>query len=383
MFSNFSLDKLTTTLTSAAAQVEESLKANALLPTEGPSALSFQKASRMLQERVGVVAPEDISKLPESYTALERRSDALVRVLRRLLLVTKTYEIEGYDYPPNLSESLNDWWTQQPADAQSEEKKKKVQFSKSFAAAIAKSAYESEEHLKALRAPVNGKAAAAAAEATAEDETEEPADEAEEEEEDEDLAHLIEVFGAWSKVFQDIDASKVQLDSVMIKEFNARAEKMVDGDYKEVTKLRAKVEDSRLEFDTVRHDVKVKEARAQAEKKDEKPKSEEKTETKTEEKDEKTAEAKDEKTTEAKDEKKDVDAETESEDYKLLEKLEDEFVSNTTAAAERMMEFASNSEVIQLVKLFQQAQLDYYKKCTAELEKNMAFLNTFDVEDNE
>ena len=377
MFSNFSLDKLTTTLTSAAAQVEESLKANALLPTEGPSALSFQKASRMLQERVGVVAPEDISKLPESYTALERRSDALVRVLRRLLLVTKTYEIEGYDYPPNLSESLNDWWTQQPADAQSEEKKKKVQFSKSFAAAIAKSAYESEEQLKALRAPVKGKAAAAAAEAAAEDETEEPADEAEEEEEDEDLAHLIEVFEAWSKVFQDIDASKVQLDSVMIKEFNARAEKMVDGDYKEVTKLRAKVEDSRLEFDTVRHDVKVKEARAQAEKKDEKPKAEEKTEEKGEAK----TEAKDEAKTETK--KDNADAETESEDYKLLEKLEDEFVSNTTAAAERMMEFASNSEVIQLVKLFQQAQLDYYKKCTAELEKNMAFLNTFDVEDNE
>ena len=370
MFANFSLDKLTNTITSAAQQVEESLKANPLLSAEGPSALSFQKASRMLQERVGAISPEDISKLPESYTSLEKRTDTLVKILRRVVLVTKTYEIDGYDYPPNLTESLNDWWTQQPG----QDSKEKVQFSKSFAAAIAKSAYESEEQLKALRAP-KGKHTA-----TAEDETEEPADEAEEEEEDEDLTHLIEVFESWYKVFQSIDESKVTMDTAMIKEFNVKAEKMSEGDYKDVMKLRAKVEESRLEFDTVRHDVKVKEQQQQQQKQAVKPEvpAPVAKEDATAEKEDATAK-KDE--TPAK--KETVLAETEREDYNLLEKLEDEFVSNTTEAAERMMEFASNSEIIQLVKLFQQTQLDYYKKCTEELEKNMKFLNTFNVEDEE
>ena len=27
-----------------------------------------------------------------------------------MLVVTKTFEVEGYDYPPNLSESISDWW---------------------------------------------------------------------------------------------------------------------------------------------------------------------------------------------------------------------------------------------------------------------------------
>jgi len=66
----------------------------------------------------------------------------------------------------------------------------------------------------------------------------------------------------------------------------------------------------------------------------------------------------------------------------LLEKLEDEFVSNTTEAAEGMMEFTNNTEIIKLIKLFQQTQLNYYKKCTEELEKNMKFLDEFEVDES-
>lgn len=376
MFSNFSLDKLTTSINAAAQQVEESLKNNTYLPTDVSNTLSFKKTSRFFQEKVGTISEQEISKLPESYTSLERKTDQLVKILKRIIIVTKTYEIDGYDYPPNLTESLNDWWSQQPMDKQTD-----LQFSKSFASAISKSAYESEELLKVLNKK-NTKTT------LKQDETEEPADEAEEEEEDEEITNLIEIFNSWCKCFQNIDKNKINMDAVMIKEFNVKLEKMIQEDYKNVMTLRNKVNDSRLEFDTVRHEVKIKDEateKAKAQATTETPvkteetktddKNDEHTETKTEKTETKTAEKSTEDTTAT------TDDPTETEDYKLLEKLEDEFVSNTTEAAEGMMEFTNNVEIIKLIKLFQKTQLDYYKKCTEELEKSIKYLDEFDTEE--
>ena len=53
----------------------------------------------------------DISKLPPQYQFLEKKSDSLEKVCKRILLVSKTFEVEGYDYPPNLTESISDWWS--------------------------------------------------------------------------------------------------------------------------------------------------------------------------------------------------------------------------------------------------------------------------------
>lgn len=376
MFKNFSLDKLTNSITTAAQQVEESLKNNSILPTDVPSKLSLKKTSRFFQEKVGTISEQDISKLPESYTSLEKKTDQLVKILKKIIIVTKTYEIDGYDYPPNLPESLNDWWSQQPSD-----KKTKFQFSKSFASAISKSAYDSKELLETLNKP-------SSATNNAENETEEPADEEEEEEEDEDLQNLIKVFDLWFKSFQNIDKFKSDMDTTMIKEFNTKVEKMIQIDYKNIMKLRAKVEDSRLEFDTVRHDVKVKEqekAKADAKKiiaTDQKEETRNKEEKK--EEDEDKSENKEEKGTSAKNEetKNTNEDSLDDEDDKLLEKLEDEFVTSTTRAAETMLEFTDNSDIISLVKLFQKTQLDYYKKCSEELEKSLNFLNEFETEES-
>lgn len=378
MFSNFSLDKLTTSINAAAQQVEESLKNNTYLPTDVSNTLSFKKTSRFFQEKVGTISEHEISKLPESYTSLERKTDQLVKILKRIIIVTKTYEIDGYDYPPNLTESLNDWWSQQPMNKQTE-----LQFSKSFASAISKSAYESEELLKSL----NKKNPKTTATTTKQDETEEPEDEAEEEEDDEEINNLIEIFNSWCQCFQNIDNNKINMDSIMIKEFNIKLEKMIQEDYKNVMTLRNKVNDSRLEFDTVRHDVKIREEAAEKAKAEAKATA---TTTKTEAKAEETKsdDKVEKKTTEGKTEEKPAaetneaaEDSTESEDYKLLEKLEDAFVSNTTEAAEGMMEFTNNVEIIKLIKLFQKTQLDYYKKCTEELEKNIKYLDEFDTEE--
>lgn len=377
MFSNFSLDKLTTSINAAAQQVEESLKNNTYLPTDVSNTLSFKKTSRFFQEKVGTISEHEISKLPESYTSLEKKTDQLVKILKRIIIVTKTYEIDGYDYPPNLTESLNDWWSQQPIG-----KADDLQFSKSFASAISKSAYESEELLKSLNKKIPKTT-------IKQDETEEPDDEAEEEEEDEEIINLIEIFNSWCKCFQNIDKNKINMDTIMIKEFNVKLEKMIQEDYKNVMTLRNKVNDSRLEFDTVRHDVKIREEAAEKVKvqadtttstaaaaetltKAEETKVDDKADKKTEDK---TEEKPAEEITTA------TDDSTETEDYKLLEKLEDVFVSNTTEAAEGMMEFTNNVEIIKLIKLFQKTQLDYYKRCTEELEKNIKYLDEFDTEE--
>ncbi|SMN17800.1 similar to Saccharomyces cerevisiae YPR148C Protein of unknown function that may interact with ribosomes, based on co-purification experiments [Maudiozyma saulgeensis] len=375
MFANFSLDKLTTSISTAAQQVEESLKNNSYLPSEVSNNLTFKKTSRFFQEKVGTISEQEISKLPESYTSLEKKTDQLVKILKRIIIVTKTYEIDGYDYPPNLTESLNDWWSSQQQQQTSE--KQDLQFSKSFASAISKSAYESEELLKSLR---KSKTVTKKSNDNNEDETEETADEVEEEEEDDEINNLIEIFNSWCKCFQEIDKNKINMDSIMIKEFNVNLEKMIQVDYKNVMTLRNKVNDSRLEFDTIRHDIKTKEASASAA-------AEQQATTKTSSSDETQKEQEDSKkepTESKKESDKTAEEEdpTESEDYKLLEKLEDEFVSNTTEAAEGMMEFTNNAEIIKLIKLFQKTQLDYYKKCTEELEKNMKLLDEFDIADS-
>jgi len=258
MFSNFSLDKLTTSISTAAQQVEESLKNNSYLPTEVSNTLSFKKTSRFFQEKVGTISEHEISKLPESYIGLEQKTDQLVKILKRIIIVTKTFEIDGYDYPPNLTESLNDWWSsqQQPAT-----EKQDLQFSKSFASAISKAAYESEELLKHLHQSKNTKKQK---NNETQDETEEPADEVEEEDDDEEINNLIEIFDSWCKCFQEVDKNKIDMDSTMIKDFNVKLEKMIQVDYKNAMTLRNKVNDSRLEFDAIRHDIKTKEDAAAA-----------------------------------------------------------------------------------------------------------------------
>ncbi|KAG5367925.1 Protein GVP36 [Yarrowia sp. C11] len=76
---------------------------NSLSTTFSPWA---KRTQRMVQEKLGNV--EDVTELPQEYLELEARVDALKIVHQKLLAVTSNYENEGYDYPPNLRESLTD-----------------------------------------------------------------------------------------------------------------------------------------------------------------------------------------------------------------------------------------------------------------------------------
>ncbi|RMZ79247.1 hypothetical protein DV737_g3513, partial [Chaetothyriales sp. CBS 132003] len=65
-----------------------------------------QRSQQYLKESFGKA--DDKTQLPIEYTELEKRVDALKTVHQKLLEVTKQYNNEGYDYPPNLRESFQD-----------------------------------------------------------------------------------------------------------------------------------------------------------------------------------------------------------------------------------------------------------------------------------
>lgn len=112
-FSGFSLNKITDSIATAAHKTQDTLNnalANANVNLNDPQTrLSIKSRTRFVQESLGTVS--DISKLPPQYQFLEKKSDSLEKVCKRILLVSKTFEVEGYDYPPNLTESISDWWS--------------------------------------------------------------------------------------------------------------------------------------------------------------------------------------------------------------------------------------------------------------------------------
>jgi len=65
-----------------------------------------QRLVREWQERLGQA--DDITELPPDYLELEKQCDALKTSHQKMLSVTSNYANEGYDYPPNLRESIVD-----------------------------------------------------------------------------------------------------------------------------------------------------------------------------------------------------------------------------------------------------------------------------------
>ncbi|PPR04629.1 hypothetical protein CVT26_015008 [Gymnopilus dilepis] len=60
------------------------------------------------RERLGQVAPDEITELPQEYKDLEARVDALRAAHISLLKIAKVYESESYDYPTQIQESISE-----------------------------------------------------------------------------------------------------------------------------------------------------------------------------------------------------------------------------------------------------------------------------------
>ncbi|KIJ67253.1 hypothetical protein HYDPIDRAFT_107996 [Hydnomerulius pinastri MD-312] len=74
-------------------------------------AKGFNSSVQATRERLGQVAPEEITELPQEYKDLEARVDALRQAHLALLKITKAYETESYDYPVQIQESITEMST--------------------------------------------------------------------------------------------------------------------------------------------------------------------------------------------------------------------------------------------------------------------------------
>jgi hypothetical protein len=93
----------------------KSLQANIASLNIGQSANKFARgfnsSVQATRERLGQVAPDEITELPQEYKDLEARVDALRQAHLSLLKITKVYEAETYDYPTAVQESITELGT--------------------------------------------------------------------------------------------------------------------------------------------------------------------------------------------------------------------------------------------------------------------------------
>ncbi|KAI0259480.1 BAR domain-containing family protein [Gloeopeniophorella convolvens] len=69
-------------------------------------AKGFNSSVQATKERLGQVAPDEITELPQEYKDLEGQVEALRVAHQALLKVTKAFESETYDYPSQIQESV-------------------------------------------------------------------------------------------------------------------------------------------------------------------------------------------------------------------------------------------------------------------------------------
>lgn len=314
-FSNLSFNKISDSIT-------DSIN-NAVTNLNDPiTKLSIKSKTRQLQESLGQL--NDSSNLPNSYILLEKKCDSIEKILKKIINVTKTFEIEGYDYPPNLKESFSDWWSQDNIND-----KDNSFLPRSFSQAISRVSNESTIYLNTIKQ---------------QEKVKNQEEEEEEDDDDEDLNKLIKLFEIWSICYKNIDQGKSEMDQLIINEFNSKLQSIINENFKNVNSLRYKVHDSRLKFDTIRNELSTTEKIV-------------------------------EKTTPEEESKENTKDPVKDENEKLLESLEDEFVSNTAKAVEMMQEITENTQYLQLIKLFQNFQLVYHKQCIQEIESSIKKLD--------
>ncbi|KAF8216466.1 BAR domain-containing family protein [Mycena galopus ATCC 62051] len=71
-------------------------------------AKGFNSSVQATKERLGTIAPEEITELPQEYKDLEARVDALREAHVALLKITGVYDTESYDYPVQINESITE-----------------------------------------------------------------------------------------------------------------------------------------------------------------------------------------------------------------------------------------------------------------------------------
>lgn len=275
------------------------------------------RTTRSIQEKIGSI--QDISELPKEYKDLELKVDLNHKFLKQLLEITKQYEIESYDNPLNLKESLNDYSVlineklNELSKANSTKEAEEVLLSgrkdkipNTFSHQFSKIMKNSRDAF--IKIDEEGK-------------------------ENSLSKSLLKI----SEIEFKIGNERLEQDKLIIVEVNEKIENLLKNDFSKCLKLRNQVETCRLNFDTVRAEIK-----AMGE-------------------DDKGA---------AREELNDK-----------LEKFEDELVNATEIAVESMKELIKPLESINLLKVLFKIQLNYHKNVVSELGLLVDSLDSISLED--
>ncbi|CAI8498224.1 unnamed protein product [Pichia kudriavzevii] len=291
------------------------------------------RTSRSLQEKFGGI--QDISELPQEYKDLECRVDNIREFYRKVLEITGNYELEAYDNPNNLKESFADYGSlinqkivelSSASTAQEAEKVltsgRKDKTPRTFAHQFAKS-------MNKARADILANKPVSLIPKTNEPESFEG--------EDTTLTLALEKIAEYET---KIGNERLEQDKLIIVEFNSKINGLLKEEFTKCSKLRSNVETARLNFDTVRSQIR---------------------------------------TTQNGDETVVVPEEL----TKKLEKCEDELVNATEIAVEAMKELIKPLESVNLMKLLFKIQLTYHKNVTKYLEELIDNLESISLEEDD
>ncbi|QPG76929.1 hypothetical protein FOA43_004323 [Brettanomyces nanus] len=292
----------------------------------------LKRTQRSLQEKFGSIS--DISELPQEYKDLEKQVDDLQGFYKKMIKATQQYEIESYDYPPNVRESLNDYTkiinekftglSQATTTSEAEAvllAPRKEQYPKTFAHQFSKVLKSSREAFLSKKTTGN---------------------DAEETDPTESESALSKALLLISNSQYKLGDERLEEDKLIISEFNNKITNILRVDFVKADKLRRKVETARLNFDTVRSEIKELQ-------------------------------------------KGDETVEVPETQSKKLENCEDELVNATELAVEAMKELIKPGEPLNLLTIFSKIQLNYHKNVTEELSSLVDSLTTLpaDTKDGE
>ncbi|CDK25949.1 unnamed protein product [Kuraishia capsulata CBS 1993] len=304
------LSSLQQTLQQTSQQLQQSLQDGIQTSLKEASTINdslsplFKRTTRSLQERFG--GTNDISELPREYIELEKKVDSLKVFYKKTLVITSQYEIESYDYPPNIRESFQDVTktfsekihglsqatTTAEAEAVLTSSSATVQVPKTFAHSLSKTLKSNRETVLA---------------ASSEEET--------------GLSKaLLLIADAQYKIGDE----RLEQDKLIISEFNNKIKNILDNEFTATSKDRRSVENSRLTFDTLRAEIKAFQ-------------------------------------------NGDDTVEAPEALQKKLEAAEDELVNATEVAVESMKKLISPTASINLLKVFSKIQLNYHKTVAEQL----------------
>lgn len=316
----------------------------------------FARTTRSLQEKFGSI--DDISELPKEYKDLERRVDNIRQFYVSILEITRQYQLEAYDNPSNLKESLSDYTSlineklTELSQANTTQEAEKVLLSgrkdkipKTFSHQLGKTLEKSRENILAnkpvsnfsiplvLNSSANDKTNAETSTASENIETSENSSETGEN-------PLTIALKKISEMEFKLGNERLEQDKLIIVEFNNKVKNLLSNDFVKCSQLRHQVEDARLSFDTVRAEIKAVQ-------------------------------------------NGNPEVQVPETLSKKLESCEDDLVNATEVAVEAMKELIKPLEAINLLKVFFKIQLNYHKNVVTELTSLVGELDAIPIEDDE